>query len=26
VPGYESIAFDVMVQPGRTTTFRANQY
>ncbi len=26
VPGYESIAFDVMVQPGRTTTFRANLY
>jgi hypothetical protein len=26
VPGYESIAFDVMVQPGRTTTFRADLY
>jgi hypothetical protein len=26
VPGYESIAFDVMVQPGRTTTFGANLY
>jgi hypothetical protein len=26
VPGYESIAFDVMVQPGRTTTFRADYY
>ena len=26
VPGYETIAFDVMVQPGRTTTFRADIY
>jgi hypothetical protein len=26
VPGYDSIAFDVMVQPGRTTTFRADLY
>lgn len=26
VPGYQSIAFDVMVQPGRTTTFRADMY
>ena len=24
VPGYEPIAFDVLVQPGRTTTFRAD--
>jgi hypothetical protein len=26
IPGYESVAFDVMVQPGRTTTFRADLY
>ena len=26
VPGYETIAFDVMVQPGRTVTFRADVY
>lgn len=26
VPGYETIAFDVMVQPGRTVTFRADLY
>jgi hypothetical protein len=26
IPGYDSIAFDVMVQPGRTTTFRADLY
>jgi hypothetical protein len=26
VPGYEPIAFDVLVQPGRTTTFRADFY
>jgi hypothetical protein len=25
-PGYESVAFDVMVQPGRTITFRADMY
>jgi hypothetical protein len=25
-PGFESIAFDVMVQPGRTITFRADMY
>jgi hypothetical protein len=25
-PGYEGIEFDVMVQPGRTTTFRADRY
>lgn len=25
-PGYEGIEFDVMIQPGRTTTFRANGY
>ena len=26
VPGYETIAFDVMVQPGRTITLRADAY
>ena len=26
VPGYETIAFDVMVQPGRTITLRADVY
>jgi hypothetical protein len=26
IPGYETIAFDVMVQPGRTVTFRADLY
>ena len=26
VPGYETIAFDVMVQPGRTITLRADLY
>jgi hypothetical protein len=26
VPGYETIAFDVIVQPGRTVTFRADLY
>jgi hypothetical protein len=26
VPGYETIGFDVMVQPGRTVTFRADLY
>ena len=25
-PGFESVAFDVMVQPGRTITFRADMY
>jgi hypothetical protein len=25
-PGYETIAFDVIVQPGRTITFRADMY
>jgi hypothetical protein len=25
-PGLESIVFDVMVQPGRTTTYRADVY
>ncbi len=25
-PGYESVAFDVMVQPGRTMTLRADMY
>jgi hypothetical protein len=25
-PGFESVAFDVMVQPGRTVTFRAEMY
>jgi len=25
-PGFETIAFDVMVQPGRTMTFRADMY
>jgi PEGA domain-containing protein len=25
-PGFESVAFDVMVQPGRTITFRAEMY
>jgi len=26
IPGYETIAFDVMVQPGRTITLRADVY
>jgi hypothetical protein len=25
-PGYEAVGFDVVVQPGRTTTFRADTY